>query len=103
MKINAISKNIEPSDRGNTVEGTKGFCCNSQEEKDGECAGCCAGTTKALSPASTRKVAEAAKAQPETDTKQAEVGATKTQAETEAGPSMPTAIKPIAREEEMTG
>jgi hypothetical protein len=43
-------------------------------------------TTKALSPAPTRKVAEAAKAQPETDTKQAEVEATKTQAETEARP-----------------
>jgi hypothetical protein len=60
-------------------------------------------TMKALSPAPTRKVAEAAKAQTETDTKQAEVEATKTQAETEAGPSAPTATKPIAPEEEMEG
>jgi hypothetical protein len=59
--------------------------------------------TKALSPAPTRKVAEAAKAQPETDTKQAEGEATKTQAETKAGPSTPAATKPIAGEEEMIG
>jgi hypothetical protein len=60
-------------------------------------------TTKALSPSPTRKVVEAAKAQPETDTKQAAVDATKTQTQTEAGPSTPTATKPIAREEEMAG
>jgi hypothetical protein len=60
-------------------------------------------TTKALSPAPTRKVAEAAKAQPETETKQTEVEATKTQAETEAGPSAPATTKPTAPEEEMAG
>jgi hypothetical protein len=59
--------------------------------------------TKALSPAPTSKVVEAAKAQPETDTKQAEGEATKTQAETKAGPSTPAATKPIAGEEEMIG
>jgi hypothetical protein len=60
-------------------------------------------TTKALSPSPTRKVVEAAKAQPKTGTKQAEVEATKTQAETEAGPSTPVATKPISHEEEMAG
>jgi hypothetical protein len=60
-------------------------------------------TTKALSPAPTRKATEAAKAQAETKTKQAEVEATKTQAETEAGPSAPAATKPTAPEEEMAG
>jgi hypothetical protein len=60
-------------------------------------------TTKALSLAPTRKVAEAAKVQTETETKQAEVEATKTQAETEAGPSAPTTTKPTALEEEMAG
>jgi hypothetical protein len=60
-------------------------------------------TTKALSPAPTRKVAEATKAQPKTDTKQAEVEATKTQAETEAEPSTPVVTKPVTREEETTG
>jgi hypothetical protein len=59
--------------------------------------------TKALSPAPTRKVVEAAKAQTEIDTKRAEVEATKTQVETKAGPSAPSAMKPIAPEEEMAG
>jgi hypothetical protein len=52
-------------------------------------------TTKALSPAPTRKGAEATKAQTETNTKQGEVEATKTQAETEAWPSVSAATKPI--------
>jgi hypothetical protein len=60
-------------------------------------------TTKALSPAATKKVAEAAKAQTETETKQAEVEATKAQAETEAGPSAPVAAKPTTPKEEMAG
>jgi hypothetical protein len=60
-------------------------------------------TTRALSPAPKRKVAEAAKKQAETETKQEEVEATKTQAETEAGPSAPTSTKPTAPEEEMAG
>jgi hypothetical protein len=50
-------------------------------------------TTKTLSPAPTRKVAEASKAQPEADTKQAEVEAATIQAETEAGPSVPTEME----------
>jgi hypothetical protein len=60
-------------------------------------------TTKALSPAPIRKLAEAAKAQAKTETKQGEVEATKTQAETKAGPSAPAATKPTAPEEEMAG
>jgi hypothetical protein len=43
-------------------------------------------TTKTLSHAPTRKVAEASKAQPEADSKQAEIKAATIQAETEAGP-----------------
>jgi hypothetical protein len=51
-------------------------------------------TTKTLIPALSRKVAEAAKAQPEADTKQAEVEAATIQAETEAGPSVPIEMEP---------
>jgi hypothetical protein len=46
-------------------------------------------TTKTLSPAPTRKVSKASKAQPEADSKQAEIEAATIQAETEAGPSVP--------------
>jgi hypothetical protein len=50
-------------------------------------------TTDSISPAPTRKVAEADKMQPKADTKQIEVEATKTQAETEARPTVPTNTK----------
>jgi hypothetical protein len=50
-------------------------------------------TTKTLSPAPTRKVAEASKAQPEADSKQAEIEAATIQAKTEAGPSVPTEME----------
>jgi hypothetical protein len=56
-------------------------------------------TTKALSPAPTKKIAEAAKAQAEAETGRAEAEATKTQAEAEAGPSVPVAANPAAPEE----
>jgi hypothetical protein len=59
-------------------------------------------TTKTLSPAPTRKVAEAAKAQPKADTKQAEVEAATIQAETEAGPSVPTEMEPADSKEKST-
>ena len=59
-------------------------------------------TTKTLSPAPTRKVAEASKAQPEADTKQAEVEAATIQAETEAGPSVPTEMEPADPKEKST-
>jgi hypothetical protein len=60
-------------------------------------------TTKALSPAPTKKIAEAAKAQAEAETGRAEAEATKTQAEVEAGPSAPVAAKPVAPEEKTAG
>jgi uncharacterized membrane protein YqiK len=49
-------------------------------------------STKALSPAPTKKIVEAAIAQAEAETGQAEAEATKTQAEAEAGPSAPAAV-----------
>jgi hypothetical protein len=50
-------------------------------------------TTDSISLAPTGKVAEADKTQPKADTKQIEVEATITQAETEAGPSVPDETK----------
>jgi hypothetical protein len=50
-------------------------------------------TTKTLSPALTRNVAEASKAQPEADTKHTEVEAAIIQAETEARPLVPTEME----------
>jgi hypothetical protein len=50
-------------------------------------------TTDSISPAPTRKVAEADKMEPKADTKQIEVETTITQAETEAEPTVPTETK----------
>jgi hypothetical protein len=55
-------------------------------------------TTKALSPAPTKKIAEVAKAQAEAETWQKEAEATKTQAEAEGGPSMPSETKDVMSE-----
>jgi uncharacterized membrane protein YqiK len=60
-------------------------------------------TTKALSPAPTKKIAEAAKAQAKTETGQAEAEATKAQAEAEGGPSAPVAAKPAMPKEKTAG
>jgi hypothetical protein len=60
-------------------------------------------TTKALSPAPTKKITEATKAQAEAETGKTEAEATKTQAEAEAGPSAPAAVKPVAPKEKTAG
>jgi hypothetical protein len=63
-------------------------------------------TTKALSPAPTKKIAEAAKTQAEAESRQAETEATQApqaQAEAEVGPSVPIAAKPATPEEKTTG
>jgi hypothetical protein len=59
-------------------------------------------TAKTLNPAPTRKIAEASKAQPETEMKQAEVEARIIQTETKAGPSELAEIKPTEIEEKAT-
>jgi hypothetical protein len=59
-------------------------------------------TEKTLSPAPSRKITEASKALPGAETKQAEVEATKIQAETEVGPSEPTKTEPVVVEEKAT-
>ena len=57
-------------------------------------------TTDSISLTPKGKVAEADKTQPRADTKQVE--ATTTQAETEAGPSVPAETKPVEFEEKAT-
>jgi hypothetical protein len=59
-------------------------------------------TIDSISPAPTGKVAEADKTQPKADTKQIEVETTITQAETEAGPTVPVETKHTEFEEKAT-
>jgi hypothetical protein len=60
-------------------------------------------TTDSISLAPTGKVAEADKTQPKADTKQIEVEATITQAETEAGPTLPAETKLATVEQRAEG
>jgi hypothetical protein len=55
-----------------------------------------------LSPTPTRKVAEASKAQSKADSKQTEIEAATIQAETEAGPSVPTEMERADPKEKST-
>jgi hypothetical protein len=59
-------------------------------------------TAKTLNPAPSRKIAEASKAQPEAETKQAEVEATIIQTVTKARPSEPAEIEPAEIKEKAT-
>jgi hypothetical protein len=59
-------------------------------------------TTKVLSPAATKKVAETTKTQAEAKTGQAETEAAKAQTESEAGPSVPTKMEPAEPKEKTT-
>jgi hypothetical protein len=59
-------------------------------------------TTDSISLTPKGKVAEADTTQPRADTKQIDVEATTTQAETEAGPSVPAETKPTEFEEKAT-
>jgi hypothetical protein len=59
-------------------------------------------TTDSISPAPTGKVAEANNTQPKADTKKIEVETTITQAESEAGPTVPAKTKPAEFEEKAT-
>jgi hypothetical protein len=59
-------------------------------------------TTNTLSSAPSRKIVIAAEAQLEADTKPAEIEAATIQAETEAGPSVPTEMEPAEPKEKST-
>jgi hypothetical protein len=60
-------------------------------------------TTKALSPAPTKKIAQTkAKSQAEAETGQAETEATQAQADAKAGPSVPTEMEPADPKEKTT-
>jgi hypothetical protein len=60
-------------------------------------------TTESISPAPTGKVVEADKTQPKDDTKQIEVEATITRAETEVGPTVPAETKLATTEQRAEG
>jgi hypothetical protein len=49
------ARNSDPFNRGRTAKDAKGFCRNSQEEKNGQHAGCCARDYEGLEPCSFKE------------------------------------------------
>jgi hypothetical protein len=95
-KIEEIIKMLEilsPATEATVLKVQKGYAVTPKRKRIANVLDIVLETTKTLSPAPTRKVAETAKLQPESDTKQAEIEAATIQAETKAGPSVPTEME----------
>jgi hypothetical protein len=95
-KIEEITKMLEilsPSTEATVPKAQKGSTVTPKRRRMANVLDVVLETAKTLSPAPTRKIAEASKAQPEAETKQAEAEASTIQAETEAGPSVPTEME----------
>jgi hypothetical protein len=104
LKVEKITKMLEilsPSTEITVPKAQKGFVATPKRRRMANVLDVVLETAKSLSPAPSGKIAEASKALPEAETKQAEVEAAKIQVETEAGPSEPTETKPAAVEEEV--
>jgi hypothetical protein len=54
-EIIKMQKKSEPSGRGKSAEGTKNFCRDPEEEKDGQCARCCTRDYKGVVPCSCKE------------------------------------------------
>jgi hypothetical protein len=95
-KIEEITKMLEilsPSTEVTVPKAQKGSVATPKRRRMANVLDVVLETTKTLSPAPSRKIAEASKVQPEVETKQAEVEVATIQAKTEAGPSVPTEME----------
>jgi hypothetical protein len=104
-KIEEITKMPEilsPSTEATVPKAQKSYAATPKRRRMANVLDVVLETAKTLSLAPTRRIAEASKAQPKTDTKQAEVEAATIQAETEVGPSVPTEIESVVVEEKET-
>jgi hypothetical protein len=104
-KIEEITKMPEilsPSSEVTVLKAQKGSTATPKSRRMANVLDVVLETTKTLSPAPSRKISEASKAQPEAETKQVEVEAAIIQAKTEAGPSESTETEPAVVEEKAT-
>jgi hypothetical protein len=104
-KIEEITKMLEilsPSTEVTVSKAQKGSVAIPKRRRMANVLDVVLETTKTLSPAPSRKIAEAFKAQPEVETKQAQVEVATIQAETEAGPSVPTEMERADPKEKST-
>jgi hypothetical protein len=104
-KIEEITKMLEilsPSTEVTVPKAQKGSVAIPKRRRMANVLDAVLETTKTLSPAPSRKIAEAFKAQPEVETKQAQVEVATIQAETEAGPSVPAEMERADPKEKST-
>jgi hypothetical protein len=104
-KIEEITKMLEilsPSTEVTVSKAQKGSVAIPKRRRMANVLDVVLETTKTLSPAPSRKIAEAFKAQPEVETKQAQVEVATIQAETEAGPSVPAEMERADPKEKST-
>jgi hypothetical protein len=100
-KITKMPEILSPSTEITVPKAQKGSAATPKRRRMANVLDVVLETTKSLSPAPSRKIAEASKALPKAETRQTEVEAAKIQAETEAGPSEPTETEPaIVKEKE---
>jgi hypothetical protein len=93
---------LSPATEATMLEVQKGYAVTPKRRRMTNVLDVVLETTKTLSFTPTRKVAETAKVQPESDTKQAKIEAATIQAETEAGPSVPTEMEHVDPKEKST-
>jgi hypothetical protein len=104
-KIKEMTKMLEilsPSTEATVSKAQKGSAATPKRRRMANVLDVVLETTKTFSPAPTRKIAEASKAQPKAETKQAGVEAAIIQVETEAGPSIPTEMELVDPKEKST-
>jgi hypothetical protein len=101
-EITRMPEILSPSTEVTVPKAQKGSAATPKRRRMANVLDVVLDTTKTLSPAPSRKIAEASKAQPGAETKQAKVEATTIQAETEAGPLEPTKTEPVVVEEKAT-
>jgi hypothetical protein len=93
---------LSPPTEATVSKAQKGFAATPKRRRMANVLDVVLETTKTLSPAPTRKIAEVAKVQSKADTKQAEVETATIQAEAEARPSEPTEMEPTDPREKST-
>jgi hypothetical protein len=101
-KIMQVPKVLSPPTEATLSKVQKAFAATPKRRRMANVLDAVLETTKVLSPAATKKVAETTKMQVEAKTRQAETEAAQAQTEVEAGPSAPTEMEPADPKEKTT-
>jgi hypothetical protein len=101
-KIMQVPKILSPPTEATLPKVQKAYAATPKRRRMANVLDAVLETTKVLSPAATKKVAETTKMQAEAKTRQAETKAAQAQTEAEAGPPAPTEMEPVDPKEKTT-